>query len=133
MTDGQQHRPAGHAVREDLRFLTGKGRYTDDINRPGRPTPYFLRSPHAHAKIKLDRHRGGQGGAGRRRGLHRRRHGGRQDRRPPLRLAVTDKDGCRTRRRRTPPLVRDKVRYVGDQVAVVIAESHAAGHATPPS
>ena len=44
----------GAAVRrkEDHRFITGKGRYTDDINRPGQAHAYFLRSPHAHAKIK---------------------------------------------------------------------------------
>ena len=37
---------------EDKRFLTGKGRYTDDINRPGQVHAYILRSPHAHATIK---------------------------------------------------------------------------------
>ena len=37
---------------EDFRFLTGGGTYTDDINRPGQAYAYFLRSPHAHAKIK---------------------------------------------------------------------------------
>ncbi|MBV9136577.1 MAG: hypothetical protein JO357_05930, partial [Hyphomicrobiales bacterium] len=44
----------GAAVRrkEDHRFITGKGRYTDDINRSGQVQAYFLRSPHAHAKIK---------------------------------------------------------------------------------
>src|SRR6187551_854965 len=44
----------GAAVRrkEDLRFITGKGQYTDDINRPGQTYIYFVRSPHAHAKIK---------------------------------------------------------------------------------
>ena len=43
----------GAAVRrkEDFRFITGKGRYTDDINRPGQSHIHFLRSPHAHAKI----------------------------------------------------------------------------------
>ena len=43
----------GAAVRrkEDLRFLTGKGRYTDDINRPGQLQAFLLRSPHAHAEI----------------------------------------------------------------------------------
>ena len=51
----------GASVRrkEDHRFITGKGRYTDDINRPGQAHAYFLRSPHAHAKIKsLDVQRG---------------------------------------------------------------------------
>src|SRR5216683_1584669 len=44
----------GASVRrkEDQRFITGKGRYTDDINRPGQAHAYFVRSPHAHAKIK---------------------------------------------------------------------------------
>ena len=44
----------GAAVRrkEDLRFITGKGQYTDDISRPGETRAVFVRSPHAHAKIK---------------------------------------------------------------------------------
>ena len=40
---------------EDFRFITGKGQYTDDINRAGQAHAYFLRSPHAHAEIvKID-------------------------------------------------------------------------------
>ncbi len=44
----------GAAVRrkEDHRFITGKGHYTDDINQPGQAYAYFVRSPHAHATIK---------------------------------------------------------------------------------
>ena len=44
----------GSSVRrtEDKKFLTGKGKYTDDINRPGQVQAYFLRSDVAHAKIK---------------------------------------------------------------------------------
>src|SRR5437764_2507328 len=38
--------------KEDRRFITGTGHYTDDINRPGQAHAYFLRSPHAHATIK---------------------------------------------------------------------------------
>src|SRR3974390_704962 len=38
--------------KEDQRFITGKGHYTDDINRPGQAYAYLLRSPHAHATIK---------------------------------------------------------------------------------
>ena len=37
--------------REDYRFLTGGGTYTDDINRPGQLYAYVLRSPHANARI----------------------------------------------------------------------------------
>ena len=44
----------GAAVKrkEDFRFLTGQGTYTDDINRPGQTYAYILRSPLAHANIK---------------------------------------------------------------------------------
>jgi carbon-monoxide dehydrogenase large subunit len=44
----------GAAVRrkEDRRFITGTGHYTDDISRPGQAYAYFLRSPHAHATIR---------------------------------------------------------------------------------
>jgi carbon-monoxide dehydrogenase large subunit len=37
--------------REDKRFITGKGRYTDDMQVPGMMHAAFVRSPHAHAKI----------------------------------------------------------------------------------
>src|SRR5260370_27387612 len=44
----------GVAVRrkEDFRFITGRGQYTDDISRPGQSYIHFVRSPHAHAKIR---------------------------------------------------------------------------------
>ena len=44
----------GAAVRrkEDLRFITGSGQYTDDVVRPGETRAVFVRSPHARAKIK---------------------------------------------------------------------------------
>ena len=38
--------------KEDQRFVTGTGRYTDDFNRPGQAYACFLRSPHAHANIR---------------------------------------------------------------------------------
>src|SRR5487761_2400151 len=44
----------GGAVRrkEDFRFITGAGQYTDDVVRPGETRAVFVRSPHAHAKIR---------------------------------------------------------------------------------
>ena len=44
----------GQSIRrvEDQRFLTGAGRYTDDISVPGQVYMYVLRSPHAHADIR---------------------------------------------------------------------------------
>ena len=38
--------------REDIRFITGAGRYTDDIDQPGQAHAVFLRSPHARAGIR---------------------------------------------------------------------------------
>ena len=37
--------------REDLRLLTGKGKYAEDANLPGQCYAYLVRSPHAHARI----------------------------------------------------------------------------------
>ena len=43
----------GAAVKrkEDLRFLTGRGSYVDDLHRPGQAYAVFVRSPHAHARV----------------------------------------------------------------------------------
>ena len=37
--------------KEDRRFITGRGRYVDDMSVPGMKYAAFVRSPHAHAKI----------------------------------------------------------------------------------
>jgi carbon-monoxide dehydrogenase large subunit len=44
----------GQPVRrkEDYRFLTGSGQFTDDVNPQHHTHAYFLRSPHAHARIQ---------------------------------------------------------------------------------
>src|SRR5258708_34938780 len=48
------HNGIGASVRrkEDLRFLTGRGNYVDDINRPGQLYAHIVRSPHPHAAIR---------------------------------------------------------------------------------
>ncbi len=38
--------------KEDYRFLTGAGQYTDDVDLPRQSHAAFVRSPHAHAVIK---------------------------------------------------------------------------------
>src|ERR1051325_7047691 len=38
--------------REDPRFITGRGQYVDDVKLPGMTYAAFVRSPHAHARIK---------------------------------------------------------------------------------
>ena len=42
--------------KEDKRFLTGKGRYTSDINLANQTYAIFVRSPHARAQIKKIRY-----------------------------------------------------------------------------
>src|SRR5215472_6305227 len=37
---------------EDARLVTGRGRFTDDISFPGQAYAAFVRSPHAHARIR---------------------------------------------------------------------------------
>ena len=46
--------PIGQSLRrrEDRRFITGAGNYTDDVTLHGQTYGVFLRSPHAHARIK---------------------------------------------------------------------------------
>ena len=53
MTD-MSNSPIGKPLqrREDQRFLTGAGQYTDDVVLPGQTYGVFLRSPYAHARIK---------------------------------------------------------------------------------
>ena len=38
--------------REDPRFITGRGQYVDDVKLPGMTHAAFVRSPHAHARIR---------------------------------------------------------------------------------
>ena len=112
----------GASVRrkEDFRFLTGAGNYTDDINRPGQRYAYILRSPHAHAEIAgIDTSKAGAApgvnavftGADLRVGGL------------PCGWLVNSKDGSPMVEPPHPVLAMGKVRHVGDPVAVVIAET----------
>ncbi len=115
----------GASVRrkEDFRFLTGRGTYTDDINRPNQAHAYFLRSPHAHAKIKsID-----VAAAKKAPGVVSILTGADivADKVGSLICGwvVKDKQGNPHKAPAHPPLAKDTVRYVGDHVAVVIAET----------
>ena len=111
------------ARKEDKRFLTGKGRYTDDMSVPGMKYAFFIRSPHAHAKIRsmdisaaldmpgvigvLD---------------------GKQMQDDAIGNLICgwmihSKDGSPMNMGPWRPLAIDTVRYVGDAVAIVIADS----------
>jgi aerobic carbon-monoxide dehydrogenase large subunit len=117
----------GASVRrkEDFRFITGKGQYTDDINRSGQAHAYFVRSPHAHALIKsidgakaagmpgvIAIYTGEDLAADKVGGLI-------------CGWMIHSKDGSPMKAGPHPALAQGKVRYVGDHVAVVIAETYA--------
>jgi carbon-monoxide dehydrogenase large subunit len=115
----------GAAVRrrEDFRFLTGQGTYTDDINRPGQAYACILRSPHAHARIRsID-----LSGASDAPGVIAIYTG--QDmaadgvKSLPCGWLIHSKDGSPMKEPPHMPLAVDKVRHVGDSVAVVIART----------
>ena len=121
----------GAAVRrkEDGRFLMGKGRYTDDINRPGQTYAYLVRSPEAHANISgIDTAAASsaQGVVAVFTGtdLAADEVGG-----LPCGWGINNKDGSPMVEPPHPPLVADQVRHVGDIVAVVVAETKAAAKA----
>jgi len=117
----------GQAVkrREDYRFLTGAGSYTDDLALPHQTHAHFVRSPHAHAKILAvrtekaakapgvvaiftgeDLVKAGVNGL-------------------PCGWLITDINNQPMKEPPHPCLAQGKVRYVGDHVAVVIAETAA--------
>jgi carbon-monoxide dehydrogenase large subunit len=109
--------------KEDKRFITGKGRYVDDIKLLGMTHAHFIRSPHAHAKVK------------------------RIDSAEALKMpgvvavltgqqivddkvgnlicgwAITSKDGSPMKMGAWPAMAPETVRFVGQAVAVVIAET----------
>ena len=118
-------RGIGAAVRrkEDARFITGTGRYTDDVHRPGQLWAAFVRSPLAHATVTSldttaaadapgvvavytgkDLQDAGVNGL-------------------PCGWQIHNRDGSPMVEPAHPALATDRVRYVGDAVAVVIAES----------
>jgi carbon-monoxide dehydrogenase large subunit len=109
--------------REDQRFITGKARYTDDINLKHQAYAFFVRSPHAHATINsID--------------------SAKAKKQPGVIAVLTgedvaadkigglicgwmihSKDGSPMKAGPHPILCQGKARYVGDHVAVVIAET----------
>jgi carbon-monoxide dehydrogenase large subunit len=115
----------GRAVerREDYRFLTGQGQYTDDVTLPGQVFGYFLRSPHAHAKIKSIDTAAAQkapGVLGVFTGKDTAGIGG-----LPCGWLITSIDGTPMKEPKHPVLAENKVRHVGDQLALVVAETAA--------
>ena len=115
----------GAAVRrkEDVRFLSGRGNYTDDINRPGQVYAYLKRSDRAHARINgidataalaapgvIAVYTGADMAADNIGGL-------------PCGWQIHSKDGSPMVEPPHPVIAQGKARHVGDPVAVVIAST----------
>src|SRR5712692_2360355 len=107
--------------KEDKRFLTGAGQYTDDVNAHNQTWAYFLRSPHAHAKIRtIDtaKAKSAPGVVAVFTGADLTGVNG-----LPCGWLITGTDGQPMKEPPHPVLAQGKVRYVGDGVALVIAET----------
>ncbi len=109
--------------KEDARFLTGRGTYTDDINRPGQAHAAFVRSPHAHARIRAVRTEAARAAPGVVAVLTGADLAADKVGILPAGWLIHSKDGSPMVEPGHPALVADKVRHVGDQVAVVVAET----------
>jgi aerobic carbon-monoxide dehydrogenase large subunit len=114
----------GQAVRrkEDVRFITGTGRFTDDIRLDGEAHAYFLRSPHAHARIAAIDTAAAKSAPGvlavlthadvEAAGLG------------PIKAGapfIKNRDGSPHFNPGRPQLAADRVRHVGDPLAMVVA------------
>jgi len=117
--------PIGQSVRrrEDRRFITGNANYTDDVVLQGQTFGVFLRSPHAHARIRsidlaaakaapgvVDIITGAELADAKVGGL-------------PCGWLIHSKDGTPMKEPAHPVLAQGKVRHVGDQVALIVAET----------
>ena len=109
---------------EDYRFLTGRGRYAGDVAAPGLAHAAFVRSPHGHARIERIETVRARAMPGvlcvltarewREEGL---------GAVLPCVMPVPFSDGRPMNEAARPVFARDRVRHVGDQVAVVVAET----------
>ncbi|MDZ7602463.1 MAG: xanthine dehydrogenase family protein molybdopterin-binding subunit, partial [Hoeflea sp.] len=113
------------ARKEDKRFITGKGKYTDDMVVPGMKHAHFVRSPHAHAKIlSID-----TSAAEKMPGVIGILNGAQLSEDAIGNIIcgwmIHSKDGSPMNMGVWRPLAQDTVRYVGDAVAIVVADTKA--------
>ncbi|MCU0832517.1 MAG: xanthine dehydrogenase family protein molybdopterin-binding subunit, partial [Rhizobiaceae bacterium] len=111
------------ARKEDKRFITGAGRYTDDMVVPGMKHAIFVRSPHAHATIKKINVKTAEKMPGVIAVLTGPQLKGDGIGNLICGWMIHSKDGSPMKMGAWSPIATDTVRYVGDAVAVVIAET----------
>ena len=109
--------------KEDKRFITGKGKYTDDIRMENQAYAAFARSPHAHAEINGIETSAAEAMSGVIAVLDGAQLTGDGIGNLICGWAISSKDGSPMNMGAWSALATEKVRYVGDAVAVVIAES----------
>ena len=121
--------PKDHGVgasskrREDIRFLTGRGRYTDDVNQFGQTYAVFARSDVAHANIRSIDTSAAEAMPGVLAiftGEDFKDVGGN-----PAGWLINSRNGEPMREPKRPLLAHGKVRHVGDAYAAVVAETYA--------
>src|SRR5215510_11530516 len=108
---------------EDARLLTGKDRFQDDANLPGQLYAVFVRSPHAHAAIRSVDTTAAAAAPGVRAVYTGADYAADGLSMPKAAMPRKKKDGSPMFAPQRPALVIDRVRYVGDPAAMVIAES----------
>ncbi len=109
--------------KEDKRFITGKGRYVDDIKLLGMTHAHFIRSPHAHAKVKKIDSSAALQMPGVVAVLTGRELVDDKVGNLICGWAITSKDGSPMKMGAWPAMAPETVRFVGQAVAVVIADS----------
>src|SRR3954466_12106836 len=118
--------------KEDLRLLLGNGRYSDDVSLPGQAYAFVLRSPHAHARIRSIDTTAARAMPGvlavltgadvKAAGLKDIPHTPIPSK-PPADILLINRDGSEHGYAPQELLPTDRVRYVGQQVVMVVAES----------
>ena len=120
------------ARKEDERFLTGRGRFTDDIAEPGAARALMVRSPHAHARVLAVDASAARSMDGVLAVLVGRDLEGEIAPIPTLArtapFARANRDGSPMPDPCQPVLATTRVRYAGEPVAVVVAETEVAAH-----
>ncbi|HXY04994.1 MAG TPA: xanthine dehydrogenase family protein molybdopterin-binding subunit [Burkholderiaceae bacterium] len=107
--------------KEDYRFLTGRGQYTDDIVLPEQSYAVFVRSQHAHARLRAvntAQASRAPGVLGIITGKDMAAVGG-----LPCGWLIHSMDGSPMKEPKHPVLAEDKVRYVGEAIALVVADT----------
>ncbi|MEX2036766.1 MAG: molybdopterin cofactor-binding domain-containing protein, partial [Xanthobacteraceae bacterium] len=121
--------------KEDQRLVTGGGRYSDDISLPGEAYAALVRSPHAHARIRAIDTTAARGMPGvlavltaadvEADGLKAIPHTP-IPMKPPADILLINRDGSPHGYAPHPLLATDRVRFVGEAMAMVVAETVAA-------